>query len=435
MNGAPVMSNVKRIFVATAAAAVLGVTVQSASAFQLAGRWPGAQGDATTLTWSILPDGTPITGFNGEPDSPSNLVSQFRSFYGVTHADPAAATADTDYTDEAWFGQMKSSFDRWSSVSGLSLTYQANDDGSTFLTSPGSATRGDIRIGGHTIDGPGVVLAYNYLPNFGDGVIDTADNFGPASQGNDSRKLRNLVAHEVGHGLGLLHTEGIANNLLNRTTSSNPPFDGPQLDDILGIQRHYGDANEKGAGNDTTGTATNLGALASGVPVAIGADAVDQEVGRYETDFVSIDSATDTDVFMFTVGADGMLTALLDPLGPTQRFGKAGDSTLYDYAAFGDLTVELLDAGGSVIAWDNDGLLGAGEELTDIALLAGDYFIRIGGADFVDLGGDSTAQFYGLSLAFTEEAETEPPVSVSEPGMAILFLMSIGAIGLRRRKK
>lgn len=418
------MSNLKRVFVATAAAAVLGVTVQSASAFELAGRWPGAQGDAATLTWSILPDGTPIAGFNGEPSSPSNLVSQFRSFYGIAHN-----PADTDYAGEEWFDRMSEGVERWSSVSGLTLNYQANDDGASFNGSPGTGLRGDIRIGGHAIDGSGGVLAYNFFPSAGgDGVIDTAGNT-YLNQINDSRKLRNVVTHELGHGLGLEHTTGISNNLMNATTPVNPSFDGPQLDDILGIQRHYGDANEKGAGNDTTATATDLGTLGSGTPVAIGQDAIDQSVDRFETDFVSIDGAGDTDVFMFTLGADGMLDALLDPLGPTQRFGADGDNTLYDYTAFNDLSLELLDAGGSVIASDVDGIVGEGEALTDIMLAAGDYFIRIS-------GGDDAAQFYGLNLGFTESVQVEPPVTgVSEPGMAILFLMSVGAIGLRRRKK
>jgi hypothetical protein len=416
MNGAPVMSSVKRIFVATAAVAGFGVSVQSAAAFELAGRWPGAQGNATTLTWSILPDGTPITGFNGEPNSPSNLVSQFRSFYGVAHN-----PADTNYAGEEWFDRMSEGINRWSSVSGLSLNYQANDDGAPFVGSPGNGLRGDIRIGGHAIDGSSGVLAYNFLPiSGGDGVIDTAGN-SYLNQINDSRKLRNVVTHELAHGLGLLHTTGISNNLMNATTAATPSFDGPQLDDILGIQRHYGDANEKGAGNDTMATATNIGPLGSGFPVVIGADAIDQSVGRFETDFVSIDGIGDTDVFMFTLGTGGMLDALLDPLGPTQN----GD----DYASFNDLGLELLDAGGTVIASDLDGLLGEGEELTDILLAADDYFIRIS-------GGDDAAQFYGLELAFTEETQIDRPVvGVSEPGMAILFLMSVGAISLRRRKK
>jgi hypothetical protein len=316
---------------------------------------------------------------------------------------------------------MSEGINRWSSVSGLSLNYQANDDGAPFVGSPGNGLRGDIRIGGHAIDGSSGVLAYNFLPiSGGDGVIDTAGN-SYLNQINDSRKLRNVVTHELAHGLGLLHTTGISNNLMNATTATTPSFDGPQLDDILGIQRHYGDANEKGAGNDTMATATNIGPLGSGFPVVIGADAIDQSVGRFETDFVSIDGIGDTDVFMFTLGTGGMLDALLDPLGPTQN----GD----DYASFNDLGLELLDAGGTVIASDLDGLLGEGEELTDILLAADDYFIRIS-------GGDDAAQFYGLELAFTEETQIDRPVvGVSEPGMAILFLMSVGAISLRRRKK
>ncbi len=128
---------------------------------------------------------------------------------------------------------------------------------------------------------------------------------------------------------------------------------------------------------------------------------------------------------MFTIGADGMFSALLDPLGPTQRFGSSGDSTLYDYSAFNDLSLELLDAGGGLLASIDAGIEGVSEELSDIALLAGDYFIRIG-------GGSDAAQFYGLSLAFAE-AET-PSVGVPAPGMAVLFLMAVGAIGLQRRR-
>ena len=40
-------------------------------------------------------------------------------------------------------------------------------------------------------------------------------------------------------------------------------FDGPQLDDVLAIQRLYGDAYEKNGGNDTFSVATSLGPLSS----------------------------------------------------------------------------------------------------------------------------------------------------------------------------
>lgn len=405
------MSKVKRIFVATAAIAALGVTVQSASAFEIHGsRWGGgAQGDAATVTWSVLPDGTPIAGFNGEPNSPSNLVSRLRGIYGDAH-DPA----DTNYAGEAWFGQMNEAYSRWATISGLTMVYEPNDDGAAFVGAPGViGVRGDMRVGGHAIDGSGGVLAYNFFPSSGgDQVIDTLGNT-YENLTNDSRKLRNVVIHEVGHGLGLDHTAGVPDNLMNAFTLVNPTFDGPQLDDILGIQRLYGDANESGGGNDTTATATNLGALAGGGSVAIGQDAIDATVDRFDTDFVSIDGASDTDVFMFTIGAGGKIDAILTSYA-TNNAGQM----------FNDLSLELLDSLGNVIATDDDGGAGMGESFDDFTLLAGDYFLRVG-------GGNDFANLYGLELSFTEETSV---ASVSAPGAALLLIAGLGVIGLRRRR-
>lgn len=407
------MNKNKWTLLTTVAAVAVCAPLLSANAFELLGsRWGGgAQGDAATVTWSVAPDGTPIAGFNGEPSAPSNMVERMRGIYGIAH-DPA----DTDYVGEAWFGHINEAYTRWSEVSGLTMNYEPADDGAAFRLAGGApGVRGDMRIGGHAIDGSGGILAYNYSPaGGGDGVLDTLGN-SYENLLNDSRKLRNVVAHEAGHGLGLDHTVDVPSNLMDGFTAVNPVFDGPQLDDILGIQRLYGDANEKNGGNDTTGTATDLGALSGGSPIAIGQDAVDQAVGRYETDFVSIDGTSDTDVFMFTVGAGGLLDALLTPMGPTQ------DGS--DYSAFSDLSLELLDGLGNVIASDSDGIAGEAEGFDDFTLLAGDYFLRIG-------GGDDFAQFYGLELSFTEEQVA----SVSAPGAAFLFLMGAGAIGLRRRR-
>ena len=71
------------------------------------------QGDPTTLRWGFVPDGTSISGFNGEATSPSNLISFMGSIYGVT-------TNDTIYTDEPWFPLFQSYINRWSQLSGLS---------------------------------------------------------------------------------------------------------------------------------------------------------------------------------------------------------------------------------------------------------------------------------------------------------------------------
>ena len=59
----------------------------------------------------------------------------------------------------------------------------------------------DMRMAGHPIDGNSGILAFNYFPNTGDMVIDTSDNFFATTTSN-SLRLRNVLAHEHGHGLG-----------------------------------------------------------------------------------------------------------------------------------------------------------------------------------------------------------------------------------------
>src|SRR5690606_24557706 len=81
------------------------------AALQLAARWSSTatnpsglqQGDPTILTWSIVPDGTPIPSAPGinEPAAPSNLITYLSGIYGVV-------TADTNYTDEVWFPLFES---------------------------------------------------------------------------------------------------------------------------------------------------------------------------------------------------------------------------------------------------------------------------------------------------------------------------------------
>ena len=139
--------------------------IDSAAAYRLSTRWsntalsPGvsAQGAPTTVTWSIVPDGTNIPG---EPGN-SNLVNFLNFEFG------SSAT---------WLPLLQQSFQRWDDLSGLTLIYEPNDDGSSLAGASGiSGVRGDVRIGGTFLDGSGGVLAYNYFPNNGDMVLDTGD--------------------------------------------------------------------------------------------------------------------------------------------------------------------------------------------------------------------------------------------------------------------
>ncbi|HXV64516.1 MAG TPA: hypothetical protein VEK15_27715, partial [Vicinamibacteria bacterium] len=56
------------------------------------------QGDPTTITWSIVPDGTPIHGYNMEPASNSNLRAFLNGIYG---------------NQGVWLPIFQQVFDRW----------------------------------------------------------------------------------------------------------------------------------------------------------------------------------------------------------------------------------------------------------------------------------------------------------------------------------
>lgn len=352
------------------------------------------QGDPTTLTWSIVPDGTSVVGGAGEASSSSSLISFLGTIYGV-------ATNDSNLTDEPWFPLFESYLNRWAALSGLSYVYEPNDDGLVIdgIGAGGqSGVRGDLRISGHTIDGPSGILAYNYYPIQGDMVIDTADTSFFGNTANTSRALRNVLAHENGHGVGLSHVCPVIGGLDGRLMEPfvNLSIDGPQFDDILAIQRGYGDALEKSGGNDSRATATDLGSLADGQTITRGADSVDNRVAPSETGFVSIDDDSDRDFFKFTTTAVLAVDLTLTPRGPTylsgpqNANGTCSAGTSFNASNQSDLTIELIDTNGTVLRSANANGLGGIESITNVALAPGTYFAKITGAN-------NAAQMYELN--------------------------------------
>ena len=182
-------------------------------------------------------------------------------------------------TQRPWFTYFQQSFDRWGQLGGMTYVYEPNDDGISLSSAAGSlGVRGDVRISGNFIDGASNVLAYNFFPNNGDMVLDTGDMgfFGTATQ--NYRRLRNTVMHEHGHGMGLNHVESNNAGFLMEPFLSTA-FDGPQLDDIRGLHRGYGDKYEKNGGNDTAATATDIGVFGDGGTYRVGFDG--RTYGRY----------------------------------------------------------------------------------------------------------------------------------------------------------
>jgi serralysin len=358
-------------------------------AYQLSSRWSTtaisggglSQGDPTTITWGLVDDGVNITGSEGT--SPSSLMAFLNAEVGSA---------------DVWLPLFEDAFNRWGEVSGLTFVHEQNNSTSSIntTTSPAGSAGSvpDIRIGGHSIDGSSGsnTLAYNYFPNHSDMVLDTDNGSYFGNAVNNYRRLRNTVMHEAGHGLGLKHVESTNAALLMEPIISSS-FDGPQIDDILAIQRLYGDAWEKNGGNDNPLTATNLGSLANG-PIAIGTDAGVAVVTGSDVDFLSIDDNSDLDYFSFAVEFPSLLTVNLAPKGPTYNQGpQDGAQTEFDATAQSDLRLNVYDTNGtSQLAAANDFGLGGSESLTDVQLnTAGTYYVRVAGTA-------NTVQLYQLDL-------------------------------------
>lgn len=351
-------------------------------AFRLGSRWTTTatngsgltQGQATVLTWSYLRDAhsVAISGYAGEAAAASVLEARLNGIYG---------------SFEQWHALFVQVFARWSELTGVTYVYEPNDDGAAFPTSPGvTGVRGDIRIGGHLIDGNSGILAYNFYPNTGDMVIDTGDSFFNDTS-SSSLRLRNVLAHEHGHGLGLAHSCPI-----NQTKLMEPyltvNFDGPQLDDILGAQRGYGDIHEN---NESVDTATPLGTVGLSTPVA--------------QDRLSI--AGNADFYSFTAVAHRSVTLRVGPPavaayleGAQNNDGTCSSGTLYDPTTVHNLGFELLDKDGtSVLLTANHNLAGQAETMTSYPLPgSGTYYLRV----FADASTSIQAYELDVSVSATD---------------------------------
>ena len=366
--------------------------------FQVAARWSRtatdgfipSPGSPTTLTWSYAPDGTDIPGFDGEPASPNVLIAFLNGIAGPP-------TVAGDFTTAPWHDVFVEAFGDWSVRTGLTIVYEPNDDGAAFSSSTNVAdgqlgVRGDVRIGGHPIDGQvsSNTLAYNFFPTVGDMVIDT-DNIdfyggGYTPQNGFRNSFLNVIAHELGHGLGLAHVIPI-----NRTKLMEPKvngdYRGPQEDDYLAGNRNYGDYLE-----DDDGPAAAVTAGGISVPNAV------TYLNR------SIDAGNDLDYVSFSISTETLVDITLEPTGTQYQEGPQGESaTLFDALRQNDLRFRLLSGDGNqVIATAEATGLGEDETAT-VPLAAGTYLVEIG-----PQSGTDETQMYDLRI----EASAPVPVEL-----------------------
>ncbi|MCA9240654.1 MAG: matrixin family metalloprotease [Planctomycetales bacterium] len=376
---------------------VIGAVLSSvASAYVPGERWSitasgstGSSGSPATLTWSFVPDGASI-----QNEGASDLLEYLDGIFNVT-------TTSSDLTQRPWFRLFEESLDRWSQVSGLTFVYEPEDTGSPvrgYQPYDGVlGTRGDIRIGGSFVDGSSGTLAYTYLPEIGDLVVDTGETTFYSDSTGDYLGFRNTITHEIGHAFGLLHVESSTDALLLEPYI-DLSFDGPQLDDIRGVQGLYGDAYEKsngGLGNGVYQRATALGSLQTEGVLAIGSDAIGgQRVEAEETDFVSISSSSDMDFFSFSVDAPLLLDVTLTPLGGVFSQGvEGGQQSTFDANSRNDLALAIFASDGTTLLGSADfNAAGGVEQLSGVELAAaGTYYARV-------VGDSDSVQLYQLEL-------------------------------------
>lgn len=349
-------------------------------------RWSGTatngggltQGQVTTLTWNIVPDGTPVEGFNGEPDAPSNLKAFLNGIYG---------------SEATWLAHFQSVFDQWGALTGITYVKENADDFSALGFDVGEVgVRADVRISGHFIDGDFNILAYNFYPfgNVGgDMVIDTGDAYYSTIGGglaNGSLGFKNMLAHEHGHGLGFRHSCPINDTKLMEPFLSTV-FNHAQLDDKLAGWRGYGDDKEN---NETSGTASNLGSLGNGTT---------------NVTELSIDDDADVDFYKFTVPAGKKAAVTLTPIGTTylagaQVGGSCEAGTNFNALTQQNLGVELRNTDGtSVLGSATGAAAGVAENIAATSLPgAGTYFVRA----FSTTAFDPVVQGYQFSVTISD---------------------------------
>ncbi len=362
--------------------------------------WSG-QGTPRTLTWSFAPDGLSIPGSLGEPTSGNTL---FATMDGAFAAQGGRAT---------WVGRVEQVFDRWHALAGVSYTrVRFNnadwDDGAEWNSAGVPGLRGDIRIAMHSIDGLGGILAYNQFPPSGDMVLD-ADDAGLLTQSTSQHLfLRNCLAHEHGHGLGLMHTCPTSQTKLMEPFISTA-YDGPRQDDIRGGQFLFGDPGEP---DDGPATARALGVMSG--PLSFGPPPAPLSgTNDPSASLASIDALGKSDWFSFSVTGPASVAVTATPLGgayllaPQNLNGTCPSGTSFDSQSVGNLAVEVYAPDGvTVLGSTNVSPVGQPEVLSNVPLvLPGTYFIRV----------FSTTQIVGQSQLYRLSVANPCPTITQQP--------------------
>lgn len=375
------------------------------SRFQQSSRWNStaysggglSQGDPTIISYSFVPDGTFVPDA-GLGSGNSQLFNWMNGIYGST---------------ATWQGLFTQIFDRWAALGGTTYVLESDDGASLYGSSGQQGVRGDVRISAIGLDGNSGVLAYNFYPQTGDMVLDAFDSF-YNSTGSNSRRLRNVVAHEHGHGMGMAHVcPAVGTKLMEPFIST--AYDGPQLDDTLNLQRHYGDLYEP---SNSAGQAITVGSFSPGSALGF--------------NDISIDDNTDVDYFRIDATEPMLLTFSAAPAagiylqGAQNSNGSCSSGVSTNYNIIHDLVLGVYDSSGTnLIASSNVNGAGATETLEAVLPSSGTYYARVSG------GSSNSIQLYdaffiGSDIPFLGPLVQipSPPADVA-PGVPVSFEVTI----------
>lgn len=227
------------------------------------------------VTWSLMPDSNGL-----DPSAPTYI-------HGTSDLGSLFTQIDTAYGAETAMTAIQQAFGSWSAVANISFV-QVTETGSVPFSADysavGSNVIGNIRIGAYHIDGFSGAVGFAPPPNGGttlEGdiifnldvayqVAPGAEDFGyflypspsptltPDHDGFYHNDFQGLFTHELGHALGLAHTD-VPSALMCGYIADAPGFDGsacayfdqppfdsmvpinriPDADDIAGIQHLY----------------------------------------------------------------------------------------------------------------------------------------------------------------------------------------------------
>jgi hypothetical protein len=355
----------------------------------------GASGRATraNLTFSFPNDGV---SWGTGPVAPNNLTATFNTIYGAGNVDRGR-----EYIRQALAS--------WRRFNGVTYTEVADDNIGFTQTTSHSATRGDVRIGSNPQGTSSGILAYDFFPNGGSDMTINSDQFGTGAMGGASgnyRYLRNVVAHEHGHGLAFIHSIPCDQTKLMEPFA-NTAFDGTQIDEIRGAARNYGD---KYSGNNTGATAKDFGNLTTPILHSV----LERNLS---TNGFNGPNLTGEDWFKFTIDTDQNVVITATPTGATytegqQSSGCSGTTAVVNSTTAGNLAVELRNGvnGGSIVQSASSAIAGTSETLNASLLSAGTYWVRI-----MDQGPNTaTDQFVQLyDMTIRVGTSKAPPVAIA----------------------